>query len=370
MRVLQFGPFPPPWGGVQTNIVAIRDFMRAHGADSDVINTTRHRKQDGNGIHYPKSAAALIKLLFTLDYDVVHIHVGGTMPRRVLSLMLACTGVPGKPSVMSFHSGGFPTSPEAIAAVPRSYMGFVLRRFDALVGVNPQILDFFRKMDVREERLHLVYPHAFGPDVARIARQERHALPDQLRAFFAAHDETLVTVGLLEPEYDLALQIEALGAIRARHPNAGLVIIGSGSLEADLRARIDAAPWREHVLLCGDVPRESTLLAIAKADVVLRTTLYDGDAISVREALHVGAPVIASDNGMRPTGVRLVPKQDLSALVDMVDGTLAETRGVPREIAADGEQNLEAVVRIYERLTGKSVLARHATARREALAVG
>ncbi len=48
---------------------------------------------------------------------------------------------------------------------------------------------------------------------------------------------------------------------------------------------------------------------------MLRTTWYDGDAISVREALHFGVPVIASDNGMRPEGTHLIPARDLEALV-------------------------------------------------------
>ena len=31
MRILQFGVFPPPNGGVQTNVKAIRDYARQQG---------------------------------------------------------------------------------------------------------------------------------------------------------------------------------------------------------------------------------------------------------------------------------------------------------------------------------------------------
>jgi glycosyltransferase involved in cell wall biosynthesis len=361
MRVLQLGPFPPPWGGVQTNVVSIRDYLRRHGAEASVINITGNRKPDGDGVHYPASAAALLRLLYTLRYDVVHIHVGGHLPPRVLSLMLACATVPGRRSVFTFHSGGFPSSPAGEAARARSFLGIVLRRFDAVIGVNPRLVEFFRRMGVPAARTHLVYPHAFGPETAAIAARGRGGLPEPLRGFYAAHDPVLATVGLLEPEYDLPLQIAALGRVRERHPRAGLVIAGSGSREAELRAQIAAAPWGEHVLLAGDVPREHTLLAIATADAVLRTTLYDGDAISVREALHLGTPVIASDNGMRPTGVRLVPKQDAGALVAAVDRAVADARRPERRVADGGEENLAAVVRLYERLTGERVLDRAAS---------
>jgi glycosyltransferase involved in cell wall biosynthesis len=252
--------------------------------------------------------------------------------------------------VFTFHSGGFPSSPAGEAARARSFLGGVLRRFDALIGVNPQIVEFFQRMGVPAARTHLVYPHAFGPETAAIAARGRAGLPEPLRGFYAAHDPVLVTVGLLEPEYDLPLQIGALGRVRERHPRAGLVIAGSGSREAELRAQIAAAPWGEHVLLAGDVPREHTLLAIATADAVLRTTLYDGDAISVREALHLGTPTIASDNGMRPAGVRLVPMQDEPALVDAIARVVAEARPGARPAPTGGEENVEAVAGLYARL--------------------
>lgn len=356
MRVLQLGPFPPPWGGVQTNIVSIRDYLRRHGAGASVINITGNRRPDADEVYYPRSAAALLRLLYRLDYDVVHIHVGGHLPARVLALMLACASVPGARSVFTFHSGGFPESPAGQSARPASFMGRVLRRFDAVIGVNPQLVAFFRGIGVSPTRAHLIYPHSFGPELATAARRGRTALPPALRTFFDSHGPVLLTVGLLEPEYDLPLQIEALGRIRERHPAAGLVIAGSGSRADELRTQIALSPWGEHVLLAGDVPREHTLIAIAECDALLRTTLYDGDAISVREALHLGTPIIASDNGMRPRGVHLVPKQNIAALVEAVDDVLVVAAGRPRAAAAGGEENLAAVVRIYERLTGTTVL--------------
>jgi glycosyltransferase involved in cell wall biosynthesis len=61
------------------------------------------------------------------------------------------------------------------------------------------------------------------------------------------------------------------------------------------------------------------------ADVMLRTTLFDGDAISVHEALYLGTPVIATDNGMHPEGVRLILNADRNALVREILAVLAVT---------------------------------------------
>ena len=45
-----------------------------------------------------------------------------------------------------------------------------------------------------------------------------------LAAFFAAHNPVLISVGLLEPEYDLSLQIEAMPQLLRRPlPTARLI---------------------------------------------------------------------------------------------------------------------------------------------------
>jgi glycosyltransferase involved in cell wall biosynthesis len=158
----------------------------------------------------------------------------------------------------------------------------------------------------------------------------------------------LLSVGLLEPEYDLHRQIEAFEQIRATHSNAGLIMIGSGSLEMELRSRIAASPHAASILLTGDVPRPQTLAAIANASLLWRTTLYDGDAVSVREALHFGTPVLASDNGMRPQGIRLIPVADTGALVAATRESVAAPRPAPQP--QQGLANLHSVVDLYEEL--------------------
>jgi hypothetical protein len=139
-----------------------------------------------------------------------------------------------------------------------------------------------------------------------------------------------------------------MGRVRARHPNAGLVMIGSGSLESDLRARIAAAPYAEHLLLPGDVRHPATLRAIRECSMLLRTTHYDGDAISVREALEMGTPVIATDNGMRPPGCHRIPSPSMEPLLDAIEAVLG---GGSREpVPSPGTSNLDAVLDVYARL--------------------
>ena len=337
------GPYPPPHGGVQTNLVAIRQYLRKRGIACSVINLTRHRKENADEVYYPKSSLEVVKLLFRLPYDIVHLHFGGNLTRRLLALALVCTLIPRRKVVLTFHSGGYPVSEEGRKATRRSFCGFVLRRLDRVIGVNRQLIEFFHRLGVSSNRTSLILPHA----LSLVEPADRLSI--EMQKFFDSHKPVLATVSGLEPEYDLPLQIEALGLVRKSHPKAGLVIIGAGSLEREIKERINAQPYSENIMLCGDVPHDETLRAVASSDLFLRTTHYDGDSISVREALHIGVPVIATDNGMRPEGVHLVPARDLASLHRAIEKHLANGNGRKSFGHAD-EQNIEAVFRVYQDL--------------------
>jgi glycosyltransferase involved in cell wall biosynthesis len=340
MKVLQMGPYPPPHGGVQTNLVALRKYLLERDIACPVINLTRYRREERDGIYYPKTSLDVLKLLLRLEYDVIHLHVGGDFSPRHAGVLLLCTLLPGKKTVFTFHSGGYPRSEAGRQAKPGSFRGFVLRRLDGLIAVNRELVDLFRRFGVPPERIHLIPPHAVERPSAETP------LPQRMEEFYGAHDPVLVTVSGLEPEYDLPLQLEAVTSLRAQFPRLGLAIIGGGSLEGEIRQRISDTSQEEHILLCGDISHETTLRAIERSDLFLRTTWYDGDSISVREALHLGIPVIATDSGMRPPGVHLVPIADRNALCCAVEACLKEP-GKRNAPAAAGTENLEAVSRLY-----------------------
>jgi glycosyltransferase involved in cell wall biosynthesis len=348
MKVVQLGPYPPPHGGVQTNLVAIRRFLLERGVACAVINLTRFRKREGNEIYYPRSALALLRLLMRRRYDVIHLHLGGSLTRRELALGFVLCRIPWCKKVLTFHSGGYPSSTHGRNAHPRTLRGVVFRGFDAIIAVNESIERLFHSFGVPADRVHLIAPHAVVPP------EPEATLPHKLQRFFEEHDPVLLTVSGLEPEYDLPIQMKVLPLLRERFPKAGLAIIGFGSLEREIASRIGESPCADHILLSGDVTHSATLQAIARSDVLLRTTLYDGDSVAVREALHFGTPVIATDNGMRPSGVELVPVSDEDALYRALESVLARPRA-PRIQLEANDANVQAILELYEELVSSGM---------------
>lgn len=80
MNILLLGPIPPPWGGVQTNLMGIRALARAQGHTVNAINLTRFRRPDEDGLLFPTSARAVLRLLFSVPAQIVHLHIGGIFP--------------------------------------------------------------------------------------------------------------------------------------------------------------------------------------------------------------------------------------------------------------------------------------------------
>ena len=346
MEVLLLGPYPPPYGGVQTNLVAIRRRLLEQGVPCRVINLTRYRQPDHDGVLFPKSSLEVVRLLLSLRFNIAHLHIGGNITTRLLLLGLFCTLRRGAKAVLTLHSGGYPASAAGRGASWWTLGGFVFRRFDSVIAVNQSLRDMFiHKFGLPAARVRLIYPYALPERAPEVE------FPPHVEAFFRTHEKVLVSTGWLEPEYDFPLQIRALGAIRERCAGAGLMILGAGRLEETLRRQIQATPYAGHVLLAGDVPHDVAMAALARCDAFLRTTWYDGDAVSVREALHFGTPVIASDNGMRPAGVTLVPASNLDSLVDAVTHQLAVGKG-PRPTNRPDDSGIRAVVELYKELAG------------------
>jgi len=282
LSVLLLGPYPPPHGGVEINVVAIRNFLRESQINCHVINLTRHRKVEGDGIHYPSGVFEVLRLLLKLETDIIHLHIGGDVTWRLLGLGLVCSLLPNRRVILTLHSGGYPSSSAGKAAHPCSIRGFLFRRFDGLIAVNQEIIEMFVRFGVPRSKTRIILPFALPVSVPDVA------LPVTMRTFFISHRPLLLTVSGLEPEYDIPIQINALGCLREAYPNAGLVIIGGGSREKEVRAEIKTKTYAEHIFLAGDLPHDMVLSAMSKADMFLRTSLYDGDSIAVREAMHLG----------------------------------------------------------------------------------
>lgn len=345
MHVLQLAPYPPPEGGISRNALAIREELRKNGHECSIIATAKTDKISGEpDVYYPRTPIDLVKLLAELKFDILHVHVGGDVSPRVLAFLTTCALFGRNKSVLTFHSGGYAIE-NAETAKKKSLAGFIFRRFKKIIGVNPLMIRMFENFGVKKEALNLIAPFVHqSPD-------KSIEIPAELKEFAEKHQPFLLSASLLEDTYDLFMQIDAMEKVLERLPNAGLMIIGSGSLEAELKAAIAGKSYADKIFLTGNVAHPITLHLINRADILLRTTKFDGDAISVREALFLETPVIATDNKMRPEGVNLIPIHDADALIKAIEN-LANGEKPTKTAKPDDRSNIVKVLKIYKEIGG------------------
>ncbi|MFM9903217.1 MAG: glycosyltransferase family 4 protein [Pyrinomonadaceae bacterium] len=341
LHVLQLGPYPPPEGGISRNILAIRDGLRSAGHRGSIIATSRSSGiVDEPDVYHPRSTMAFISLLRKLKFDILHLHIGGDVSLRVLGLALVCSIFGKKRSVLTMHSGGFALSKAARSAERLSLAGLIFRRFSKIIAVNNDLADVFRRFGIEPGRISVIPPYSLQvPD-------ETVKVPDALAVFCQKHKPLLLAVGGLEKEYDPLMQIEAMTDIVRDLPDAGLMIVGGGSMLAEVTAAVEASGCTGNIYLAGNVEHAVTLHLMKDADIFLRTTLFDGDAISVREALFLGTPVIATDTGERPDGVHLIGIGDKNALVGRIEALAKNAKQKTLDQPPD-ISNIAAVLRMY-----------------------
>lgn len=252
------------------------------------------------------------------DAAVVVAHGSATLPSAALGLW--GTGVP-----FVYRSIG-DIARWASNPVRSGRVRLFLRQADVVVALWEQAAnDIVDRFGVPRERVQIipngVAAERFAPADPTRRRQHRAALGLPQGLPLAAY------VGSLTPEKDVATSIEAV----ANLPNMHLAVVGNGPerqrLQALARVR---APGRVRFL--GAVDDISSVLA--SADVLVLTSLTEGQPAVLIEGGMAGLPSVATDVG----GVG-------SVVVDGVTGYLVPPR-TPRAVA----EGLEAVMERTEEM--------------------
>ena len=345
LHIVELGPIPPPEGGVSRHIAALRDVSTANGHQCTLISTTwvaPEDRQEGN--LYPQSPIELVSILRESDAEIFHLHVGGEISLRVLALALAVAKT-AKHSVLTMHSGGFPEAIAQASIFRRKFTASILKKFDRVIAVTDEIGDAIRELGVGTDALETIPPYALRPPDPNVRIEK------ELEDFIAEHSPLIVAIGSLETEYAPLEQIAALKSLVGEFPKLGFVIAGEGEMRETVVNTLAEAGLNEHVHLPGNLDHDRCLHLLAKADVSLRTTRFDGDAISVRESLFLGTPVLATRVGTRPDGVHFIEELSPTAIANGIQAVLALPRKEKR-ISQPDQSQIERVVELYERVIG------------------
>ena len=103
----------------------------------------------------------------------------------------------------------------------------------------------------------------------------------------------VLTIARLAPQKGLDLLLEAATLIKQRGIDFTWLVAGDGPLKAQLNQQITAAALP--VKLLGR--REDIGALLAQADVVVQTSYWEGQPLTLREAMQAGRAIVATDVG-------------------------------------------------------------------------
>ena len=172
----------------------------------------------------------------------------------------------------------------------------------------------------------------------------------------------IIAVGRLSPEKGHAGLLEAFATLVRDMPELELVIVGDGSEGDQLRQLAHQLGINDQVIFAGRCGERDTLERIAKADVLVLSSLMEGLPIVLMEAMAMGTAVIASRVAGIPelvkdgeNGILFTPSDwdDLAACMrrmasdDALRERLATTARAAVASEFDIDKSAEQLVRLF-----------------------
>ncbi len=242
----------------------------------------------------------------------LHLHTNGHNPNSwLLALLGGMAGTWKRGSTLTLHSGMMPGYLRSCPVWRMKLAGFTCRLYSTVICVGPELRDAALQLGMPAE--HTRVAPAFVNEGSADS-----SIDQQLCEWISQHRPLLSSALFFRPEYGFELLLNAVRRLRSEHPALGCLVMGSGEQFNQAAHLVREAGLENDVLLLGDVSHGTCLALIARSDVFVRPTFEDGDSISVREALALGVPVVASRVGSRPPGTILFDPGDLEDLITRI----------------------------------------------------
>lgn len=311
-NIEMWGVYPPPLGGVSIHVKRL-----IHGLNKHRLVLLMNYGTKVMGYEYIKNVFSLPLLIFSLLWRkrrIVHIHSNS----YIIFLLLLLVG--------TRHKIGVTLHNQRIAKVKSSFKQFIfisfLRRADFIILNSKKYSDhLIHKYQLSKNRLHIL--PAFIPPMA----SEYSGLSDNVLVFrekcdylISANAFRLVIEDGVDL-YGLDLLIELIYDLRKYGINAGLLFclpeIGNQKYYGEILNRIKDYHLGEYIkIVSGVIQNAFEYWKIS--DVFIRPTTTDIEGISVKEALWVNTPAIASNVCERPVGTLLFENRNYLDLKDKV----------------------------------------------------
>lgn len=315
--LLIVGSYPPPQGGCSVHVQRLAKLMSdefnvevldLYGKGSCSSGDIRVRRFDGN--IFARGARAVNRLR-RVKNGIVHFHVSA-MRRFIFLGFIFVALIKSKVGVvLTIHSGSFVGNYRSSSQLWRAIFRRLVRRFDKLIAVNHQQKVLLEECGVPTSRICII--PAYFPPVPESTNTTDKVLSD----IHYSDRKLIVLSGYGVPLYGYEKILEVLEKDDDLRSRLSLVVCTYNTFDESYMDKIERrASLLGSIRIVRNLTPEEFAFVLSKADIYVRATDRDGDAVAIREAGHFSVPVIASDCVERPKGVRLFNRDDPHSLAE------------------------------------------------------
>lgn len=346
--IILVGPFPPPIGGVSVHTSR----LISHIEDQHIVYK----------IDTSKNKLVQIFLLLTLlikslkkDSDfILHNHVFKMKFNVILIFICNLFGVKYLQTVHSFRLNSKQLSNTEIGLIK-----YILKKADNTIVVSKKIKDDLIQYDNNLSNKITVIP-AFIPYKKNEKAKDTYINCLGIEKFLKSHKIILCANASKivfyndEDLYGIDLCINLMEKIKKRTThNVGFIFmlpqISNKEYYNKMKSYIFQKGLEEDFIF---INKEADLVPLFDyVDIFLRPTNTDGDALSIREALHSGLPCIASDIVERPVGTVTFKNRDIEDFFRKTSNILSnlnEEKKKIRQLNLKQEDTLKGIFNIYD----------------------
>lgn len=306
IRILITGPLPPPAGGISVHIhrlshLLCEDFSFDFIDESSNIKSSYYNIRSLNLYRY-------VKLI--IKSEILFIHSGNRFFKK---LHVIAGKLFKKKIIMTIHGYGLKRK-------------FPFNKIDSLIyGMSDKILlvneDIHTRISLPKEKC--IVKHAFLPPIVEEEPALSNVITERIKKAKAENAVIIIANASRlnthnnQDLYGLDQCIELSKRFIDNNIRASFIFIVSSidqGIERYNAAKeyVETNKLQDSFLLINK--NISFVRLIEQCDIVLRPTNTDGDALTIREALHFGKIALASDVVERPQGTYLFKTRDIDDL--------------------------------------------------------
>jgi len=261
-------------------------------------------------VHLVKRAIRLSKIKRELELDVVISYLKGSNYVNILSKTAKC-----KVGISVRNYSLLEKYNSRLSQIQDLFSKLIYRKSDFIISVSDALsISLVKNYNLDENKVHRVYnPY----DVNEIQQLGTEEIEPKYNDFFEG--ETLITVGRHEHQKGYWHLIKAFSIAKRKRPNLKLVMIGEGTATTKYIDLISKLGLVNDVLL---IKRCSNPYKyIAKSNLYILTSIFEGFPNAMVEAMACGCPVVAADckSGPREILYRTPNLEDVTEELEKAD---------------------------------------------------